>query len=147
MSKKIIFAFAILAQMAFATPTVNEKIIAFVNKNMGKKVGTGQCWDLASAALNEAGAKWNSPYEFGTKLNYTSAKVLPGDIIRFKNVKFKHGNFIGEYPEHTAIIYKVIKKGEWQIAEQNNNTRLYIVVSDFYLAWKTRGTVEIYRPK
>ncbi len=145
--KKILLAIIILAQFSGSAQTVNEKVIAFVNTNMGKKVGTGQCWDLASAALNYAGAKWTSPWEFGTKVNYASQTVTPGDIIHFKKVKYKHGNFIGEYPEHTAIIYKVLKKGEWQIAEQNNNARLFVIVSDFYLAWKTKGTIEIFHPK
>jgi hypothetical protein len=145
--KKLLFATIVLLQFGFIAPTVNEKIIAFVDKNLGKKVGTGQCWDLASAALNSAGAKWTSPWGFGTKLNYSTEPVKPGDIIRFKNVKFKNGNFIGTYPEHTAIIYKVKKKGEWKIAEQNNNARLFVIISDFHLAWKTKGTIEIYRPK
>lgn len=145
--KKIFFTLVAFVLLSFTTSTVNEKIIKFVNDNMGKKVGTGQCWDLANAALNAAGAKWNSPYGFGTKLKYKTEPVLAGDIIHFKNVKFKHGNFYGAYPEHTAIIYKVIKKGEYQIAEQNNNNRLYVIVSDFNLAWKTVGTIDIYRPK
>jgi hypothetical protein len=145
--KKLLLATIILAQFSVSAQTVNEKIIAFVNTNMGKKVGTGQCWDLANAALNAAGAKWTSPWGFGTKLNYSTQTVTPGDIIRFKKVKFKNGNFMGEYPEHTAIIYKVKKKGEWQIAEQNNNNRLFVIVSDFHLSWKTKGTVEIYHPK
>lgn len=144
--KNFFFPILLLLQLCVSAQTVNEKIISFVDQNLNKKVGTGQCWDLASAALNYANAKWESPYEFGTKIN-SSQTIMPGDIIRFKNVKWKHDNYRGAYPEHTAIIYKVKKKGEYQIAEQNNNGKLYVIISDFHIAWKTSGTVEIYRPK
>lgn len=145
--KTTTLALLIFLQLSFSVASVNDKIITFVNSNKGKKVGTGQCWDLASAALNFAGAKWKSPYGYGTKLNFSTETVMAGDIIHFKNVKIKHGNFTGAYPEHTAIIYKVKKKGEYEIAEQNNNNRFYVIISDFNLAWKTAGKIEIYRPK
>ncbi|HYG50612.1 MAG TPA: hypothetical protein VD905_06895 [Flavobacteriales bacterium] len=127
--------------------TVNAKIIEFVDSNKGKLVGGGECWDLAKAALDYSGAKWKAPYDFGKKISYASEKVLPGDIIHFKNVHFQFENGKGSYPEHTAIIYKVNKKGEWKLAQQNFNDQRFITIDDFNLAWKKSGVIEIYRPQ
>lgn len=127
--------------------TLNAKIIEYVDANKGKLVGSGECWDLAKAALDHAGAKWKAPFDFGKKINYTSEKVMPGDIIHFKNVAFSFENGKGTYPEHTAIIYKVTKQGEWQLAQQNYNEQRFITIDDFNLAWKKSGTIDIFRPQ
>jgi hypothetical protein len=47
---------------------INKKIIAWVSAQVNKKVGTGECWDLAQKALNNSGAKWDGLYGFGKPL-------------------------------------------------------------------------------
>lgn len=51
-------------------PELNQKIITFVSQNIGKKVGRGECWDLAAQALNQAGASWDGQYNFGRVINH-----------------------------------------------------------------------------
>ena len=67
---------------------IAKKILAFCETNEGKKVGKGECWDLAKEALNQAKAVWTPPYEFGTVL--TKKEVLiAGDILQFEKVKIE----------------------------------------------------------
>src|SRR5688572_26729462 len=112
MLKRCFFIFFILssALVKSQTPgTVNEKIIEFAKKNMGKKVDRGECWDLANSALNYAGANWTPPYGFGDKADYKNRAIKPADILQFSNVKFLYPNRSYSFPQHTAIVYKVNK--------------------------------------
>ncbi|HEV8713777.1 MAG TPA: hypothetical protein VGX03_13235, partial [Candidatus Binatia bacterium] len=43
-------------------PTLNGKILDFVQQNYGRKVGDGSCWSLATKAFESAGAKMFPPY-------------------------------------------------------------------------------------
>ena len=64
-------------------PFLNKEIIEFTTSKIGKKVGSGECWDLAAEALDYAGAKWKRSYVYGRKVDLSEEKVLPGDIIQF----------------------------------------------------------------
>ena len=50
---KSLFAtlFILLSFTLAELPELNKKVIEYVNKNMQKKVGRGECWDLAAGAL------------------------------------------------------------------------------------------------
>src|ERR1700754_2264222 len=71
-------------------PELNKKIISFVKTKIGKKVGRGECWDLAAEALNTNGAKWDGDYGFGREINLKKECVYPGDIMQFTNVSVKY---------------------------------------------------------
>ena len=119
--------------------------------NMKKKVGRGECWDLAAEALDHAGASWDHKYAFGTVVNPEKEVVFPGDIVQFENVltRDKSGNVAREekMPKHTAIIYRVIDKGVYDIAHQNTDiTGRKVGLSRFVLDHVVRGTVTVYRP-
>ena len=43
---------------------LNQQIIEFVNSKMNKKVGKGECWDLANEALTLVQAKWDGNQQF-----------------------------------------------------------------------------------
>ena len=62
-----------------SVPELNKKIIAFVKTKLNKKVGRGECWDLAAEALNSTQAKWDGNYVFGKEVNYKKDCVYPGD--------------------------------------------------------------------
>jgi hypothetical protein len=49
-------------------PSINKQIIVFVKNNIGKKVGRGECWDLANEGLNFVSAKWDGEYNFGKEI-------------------------------------------------------------------------------
>jgi hypothetical protein len=98
---------------------LNEKVIEFVNANMGQKVGDGICSTLIVDAIENAKGqkityrrisfiKRIYTYDYGDKISYK--KIKPGDIVLYK-----HKNHIG-------IVYEV---GDNYIitAEQNVLTR------------------------
>ena len=65
---------------ASAIPELNQRIVTFVLGHEGKKVGRGECWDLAAEALNSGGATWDGSYVFGDIVDWRKEEILPGDI-------------------------------------------------------------------
>ncbi len=146
------FVFFGFQQNCNETPELNKKIVAFVKQNIGKKVSTGECWDLAAEALNKTKAKWDGSYGFGEKVEYQKECVFAGDIIQFKGVKlnYKEGEyFLTETLEHhTAVIYEVKEKGVYIIADQNTRfTGKKVGTRMLELKNITKGTIQIFRPQ
>ena len=142
-----IFFFSAFATNAQESSAVAKKILAFCDLNKGKKVGKGECWDLAKEALNSAGAKWTAPYDFGKALTKKDA-VLPGDIIQFEKVRIEYPDGAWkEIPHHTAIIYKVAETNKYTIAEQNANGKRFVLFSEIDLSYIKKGKYTIYRPQ
>lgn len=132
-------------------PALNKNIIEFVNANLNKKVGRGECWDLAAQALNTHRAKWDGKYSYGTKVDYKSECIYPGDIIQFERVvaeyKIDGGMMRDEMPQHTAIIYEVTSTGNFILAHQNYNNKKKVVLTSLKMENIKRGKVIIYRPQ
>ena len=131
---------------------MNEQIIGFVNSNMNKKVGKGECWDLANEALTLVQAKWDGNLKFGRKLDYKKECVYPGDIIQFEKVKVKYTENKITYQEamahHTAIIYEVKGTGDYILAHQNTAyTGRKVGTSSLNLMNVTGGKISIYHPE
>lgn len=139
-------------------PEFNAKVIEFVDKNMGKMVDRGECWDLAAGALAYSNAYFDrsslkTAVIFGKELNPLKDKILPGDMIQFKKVKmkWKEGNTTYEsamgMPDHTAIVYKVNGSGDYEIAHQNTaDWGKKVGVNNFRLDRVTGGKLKFYRP-
>jgi hypothetical protein len=95
--------------------SLNQRVLNFARSKMGQQVGNGECWTLAYQALDAAGAKRPGQdglqlYQFGKVVNLRA--VVPGDVLQFENVNFKHTNPNGSwssssYPHHTAIVSAV----------------------------------------
>jgi hypothetical protein len=133
-------------------PELNKQIIDFVKTNIKKKVGKGECWDLAAGALNSIGAKWNGQYVFGTEVLYKTECVYPGDIIQFKNVRVQYevnGKvYIEMMEQHTAVIYEVKNKGSYILAHQNTPfSGKKVGLSPINLKDINKGKITIYRPE
>jgi signal peptidase I len=122
----------------------NDAIIAFTKKQMNKKVDRGECWDLIAFALNDAKAEWKVPYDFG---NQIKSDFLPGDIIRFENVKFERENGYITFPEHYAILYEVKDENHIVIAHQNHNNKRVVQLLDITLSDQKKGKMTFYRAK
>ena len=82
---------------------IQKKIVAFATRNIGSKVGEGECYDLANEALKEAGAKRAKDFGKITKTaDYVwgdlvaTAMVQPGDILQFSN-------FESNFTTNTAV--------------------------------------------
>ena len=132
-------------------PSLNKKIIDFVKTKIGKKVGKGECWDVAAEALNTSGAKWDGNYKFGKEINYKTDCVYPGDIIQFEGVTVKDEidkkKFSESLAHHTAIIYDVKGKEEFILADQNTGrSGRKVGLSPIEFKNITKGKFKIFRP-
>lgn len=130
---------------------LNKEILEWVSTQINKKVGTGQCWDLAQQALNKSGAKWDGMYDFGRPLAKGEC-VMPGDIIQFEKVKAKRmingSEFREEFPHHTAVVFSVNSSDEIKLIHQNTGYNgKKVAVSDFYFSSIKSGKYTIFRPE
>lgn len=151
---------AALLAMAFKgadkIPPLNQKVKAYIKTVIGKQVDRGECWDLAAAALAEAGAfldrtSEKTLYVFGEKINPKKDVVYPGDIIQFEEValEYQKGNTIYKefMPHHTAIVYEVLGEGHYQLAHQNTSfSGRKVGLSEFKLENVKKGKLMFYRP-
>lgn len=132
-------------------PELNKQIVNYVESVIGQQVDRGECWDLAFQALTRNEAKWDGQYKYGKEFNVKREKVLPGDIIQFKDVKvqYREGNTI--YTEtmahHTAIVYKVFDDGVLELAHQNTGfSGRTVGLSKLDLDTVKSGRMWFYRP-
>ena len=142
--KQIIFILFTLIFTRSFSQTIPEKVLDYAKKHMKKKVDRGECWDLANAALNSAGANWNPPYDFGPKTNIQNSK--PGDIIQFTDTKLKFPFGSMSFPKHTAIVYASNKK-EITLIHQNFNNKRFVDTVTINLDYIVKGKAEAFRPK
>lgn len=132
-------------------PDLNKEIIKYVNTVKGKKVDRGECWDLANQALILINADWDRSYVYGNKVDPKTDEVFPGDLIQFKNVKIKYTEGNATYTEsmthHTAIVYKVLGNGIFEIAHQNTEfLGRKVGISKLNLNTIIKGKTYFYRP-
>jgi hypothetical protein len=125
---------------------VNEGIVAFVEANMGKKVGNGQCWTLANQAFISAETKrpaGKGLRVWGRLVDPKAEDVLPGDIVEYDRGKD------AKFPVHTAVVYERVRKGQFVLAEQNWNGNLFVTTRKFEpekAVESKKEKVMIYRP-
>ena len=155
---KFLFAtlFILLSFTLAELPELNKKVIEYVNKNMQKKVGRGECWDLAAGALAYSNAYFDRSSKktvtiYGRELNPKNDEILPGDMIQFKNVrmKWREGNTYHQSSmiQHTAIVYEVNGPGDYEITHQNTGAwGKKVGVSNLKLSRMTSGRIWVYRP-
>ena len=137
-------------------PILNKKIIEYVNSVLGKRVDRGECWDLAFRALEASGSYFDRSSEktinvYGRVLDLAKEKVIAGDLIQFKSVKWmyiKNGKkFYGYANKHTAIVHSVNSINDFQIAEQNTpKFGKKVGISQLKTEWIVKGDIFIYRP-
>lgn len=115
----------------------SHKVYDWARQQRNKRIGTGQCWDLADRALRHAGARSSTTtgqddnYDWGTPVNPVQA-VIPGDILQFRNYMVKTTvttkypdqstestfEIIGR-PHHTAVVAANNGPKGLEILEQN----------------------------
>jgi hypothetical protein len=165
-----------LASSAVAQPaTMSEQVVKFCKDNLRNKVGDGECYDLAEAALKQAGAKLQTEFKDSPKagdyvwgkLAYTieivggSQKVTkdptinlqPGDVLQFGDARFEGKNLRGfekyttMFPHHTAVVLDVNKAdGILTALEQNVNGKRIVMENTYRLTDLKSGWVRVYRP-
>ena len=132
-------------------PELNRQVIQYVKTTIGKKVDRGECWDLANGALTLIKADWDLQYKYGNLVNYKKEVVYPGDIIQFEGVKVKYKKGNATYTEtmdhHTAIVYRVISPGVFELAHQNTGfSGRKVGLSTLDISTIIKGKMSIYRP-
>ena len=147
----VYFGKVVIAQDSI--PPLNKEIIKYTESVIGKKVDRGECWDLANQALTRIDAKWDLQFKYGKLLDPKKDIVYPGDIIQFKNVMFETKSADGletrreTMGQHTAIVFKVNAKGDYDLAHQNTGfSGRKVGISRIVLANLKKGKLFIYRP-
>lgn len=135
-----------------ALPVLNQRVLDFVDAHLGRRVGTGQCWDLAAEALNRAGATWDGRYGFGEPIDPMRQDVLPGDIIQFEGVLVEYSDATSRTQQsmshHTAIVHAMHGAGHYTLAHQNfGRAGREVSLLDLRLEHIVKGTYTIYRPR
>lgn len=115
----------------------SQKVYQWARQQLNKRVGAGECWDLADRALRQAGARSSATtgrddnYDWGTPINPVQA-VIPGDVLQFRGYTVKttvttkypdqstESTYeIVERPHHTAIVAANLGAKGLEILEQN----------------------------
>ena len=143
--------FMLLSKAQDSIPYLNKQIIEYVKTTIGKKVDRGECWDLANQALTRINADWDLEYKYGKLLNPKEDMIYPGDLIQFEGVKVKYKKGNTTYTEsmehHTAIVYRVIQRGIYELAHQNTGfSGRKVGLSILDISTITKGKMKIYRP-
>jgi hypothetical protein len=128
-----------------AIPSLNQAVLDFAVSNIGKQVGSGQCWELGAEALAYANAEPPRGQVFGDVVPLTSA--LPGDILEFNSAHFVGAGYwlsLGS-PYHTAIVSGVQGTSVAMLNQNVNNVKL-VQITIIHLADLQSGTITVYRP-
>ena len=127
---------------------LRQAVLRYAQRNKHKKVGRGECWDLAHLALTE-GAKAKSAADYGSVTRTSDdrwgesidvASAQPGDIVQFKDHKAtlttltttklrlpdgrtltyrdSHERTLSR-GHHTAIVLSSLKDGKMTVLEQH----------------------------
>jgi hypothetical protein len=156
-----------------ASFSYGPSVLTFCRNNLGRKIGTGQCAALASAALRNSGAAirvgpdwpaagdyvWGDPVALvkasfsGLKGTNDLALVEAGDIVQFHDTRFSgynHGNdgvYRMEAKHHTAVVESVdTAHSTITVLHQNWNGRMVVRRQTLYLGGMTRGWLRFYHP-
>jgi hypothetical protein len=151
--------------------TLNSKVATFLAGKVGVRVGGGGCAHAASEALRAAGAEFtnthlgpNSPaagdYVWGTLLKSISivngkwtdskptTKLMPRDIIQYRNPKFVYPTATSTTTQHTSTVATVNTAGSATFVYEQNLSRIRSVRrNSISLTELVSGYLSIYRPK
>jgi len=138
----------LLSQSNLDIPEKNQIVLDAVEEVIGTKVGKGICFNLVDYALKKVDENWDkrsdSKHVYGKKIK--SKKILPGDIILYKEVRYKNGH---QTYSHIAVVYFILDDGIFKIAEQNtkgNIRKSIVVLNKENINEIVDGKVEFYRP-
>lgn len=124
---------------------IQRGVVNFAADNIGRRIGRGECWDLADQALRAAGAEPPKGYTFGTPVPLD--EIQPGDILQFTAARFDEPGYwtIMGMPNHTAVVHAVGDTRAF-ILQQNFDGKRYVTTYDLNLNNLTSGRLEAFRP-
>jgi hypothetical protein len=145
--------------MLVETPTINDKVIAYLDARLGRRVGGGECAHAATEALRAAGAAFIRPadapnpgdYVWGSLVKVITAAgdsapgvaCKPGDVIQYRNATFNNGMWA---THHTSIVAAVDPQGRpTAVYEQNFAGERVVRLHSFDATQLTGGWLRVYR--
>lgn len=131
----------IVRQGGEPSPTA-RKIVAFVAKNKGKRVGDGECWALINLAYRSAGIRHKGGRVWGRRINWQREGVRPGDIIEFEYARYPYAYTDAN---HTSIIMKVVNQDSVLVAHQHWNGLYKVTMTTLPLTYLRSGKQTVYR--
>jgi len=145
--------------------TINDRMVAYLAANVGKRIGGGECAHVATEALRVSGGRFirrpdvvPGDYVWGNLVKVVSnngvwrdsapsVRVRPGDILQYYNVRLRgEGGWTFWTSQHTAIVATVDALGRpTSVFEQNVNGDRTLRVSPINLNQLLAGRISIYR--
>lgn len=119
-------------------PKANKRMVKFVEKHMGEKLGDGECPRVVFYGLYDSSA-W---IDENDSLDYLNDNLLPGDVIHMYRTDSIEG-----FTQHYAVIMEVINGPEVIVGHQNVGGRKY--VQKDYMNLESRGeysNIKVMRP-
>lgn len=164
-ARLVVCVASILVMACRCEESLNNKVVAFCEEHLNKQVDNGECAMLAVEALKHAHAKpmhGNNPnngdYDWGKEVFYLyhtdkglkstgkAEDIKPGDIIQFRDAKFKEKRTVIIAAHHTAIVSKVDGR-DLKTFEQNSNGKKYVQQHSLHLDDLKEGWIRIYEPE
>jgi hypothetical protein len=146
--KNLIIIFLLITTRLFGQ-NHNEKIIKFVDDNLGKKVGDGVCITLVESAIRTYRPLYKAK-KFSTKKrdfwSVPATELKEGEEAIAGDIIWMYG---GDTLNHIAIFLGGDEDGKYYIAEQNTNETLeesVVIISEFDY-YMDGVTYVFYRPK
>lgn len=167
-------AFAVVS--LFAVPaqaqSIGGSMVSFLQANVGKRVGGGECAHLATEALRVAGGEFvasdlgaDSPaagdYVWGTLVTVVSYSnkvwkdsnptnpCQPGDVIQYNTATFTYSktSVVKTATHHTSVVAAVNANGRpTSVYQQNFNSVRTAQTATIDVTKLTAGWIRIYRP-
>lgn len=167
----ILIATILLNISSASAQTINQKVATYLESNLSKQIGGGECAHAAAEALRASGAEFYSAdlgadfpsagdYVWGTLMKVVSVtnntwtdsspatKLLPGDVLQYGNTRFNYGTYTTSATRHTTIVATVDSAGlPTQVYEQNFSGDRTVKKRSINLKKLTSGWIRAYRPK
>jgi hypothetical protein len=147
----------------------SARLVQFCRSYLGRRLGNGECSEVAVYGLPAAGAELDFDNPWGRFVcQYTAVDgrptvqvpssqksrkpdVRPGDLIQYEGVLFESypetGYSFREYPHHTSVVERVSSDGLTLIMlEQNVMGAKYVQRTRLFLPEMTAGTMRVTRP-
>ncbi|KAK9325447.1 hypothetical protein V1517DRAFT_177169 [Lipomyces orientalis] len=159
------------SELDAAASGFGENVAKFVEANVGRQIGDGECWTAASEALRFSGAMPSCGFVHGPAMwtfdagtgarTGDDAMLRRGDILQFKNARFRkldpsaggggrvvEDKYVGA-PDHTAVVVAVHAFAPAVVVtvlEQNVAGVRTVQQGSYEFGDMTAGAVAAYRP-
>lgn len=149
----------------------NSKVASYLAGKVGVRCGGGECAHSVIEALRVAGAEFtkrdlgaDSPspgdYVWGTliksfsvvngklKDSKPSSKLMVGDVLQYRSVRFVSGSASSSASQHTSVVAAVNSSGMPTFVYEQNFNRVRLVKKNaINLTTMTAGYIRAYRPE